>query len=54
MLSRFLDLIDENFIKKIQIYEKLKRPVFERRTNIPPKISLYEDILFISVFKEHQ
>lgn len=51
MLSKFLDSIDGEFMKKMLSYEKLKKPVFERRNITPQKITLYEDILFITIFK---
>jgi hypothetical protein len=51
MLSKFLDSIDEEFMKKLLNYEKMKRPIFERRNTVPQKITLYEDILFITIFK---
>jgi hypothetical protein len=41
-------------MKKLLAYEKQKRPVFERRTVVPQKLSLYEDVLFITIFKENQ
>lgn len=41
-------------MKKLHNYEKLKRPIFQKRTTVPQKLTLYEDILFITVFKENE
>jgi hypothetical protein len=54
MLSKFLDSLNSNVMTKLHNYEKLKRPVFERRAIVPQKLSLYEDVLFILLFKENQ
>ncbi len=54
MLSKFLESLNGNVMTKLHNYEKLKRPIFERRAAVPQKLTLYEDVLFITVFKERQ